>query len=37
MTAIIEVGKIIGYTIGLFIGSVLLFAGIVSAVLVISH
>lgn len=37
MTALVEVSKVLGCAVGLFIGSVLLFAGIVSAVLVISH
>ena len=37
MTAIIEVSKVLGCAIGLFIGSVLLFAGVVSLVVVISH
>ena len=37
MTAIIEVSKVLGCAIGLFIGSVLLFSGVISLVVVIGH
>ena len=36
-TAIIEVSKVLGYAIGLFISSVAIFAGVISLVVVISH
>lgn len=37
MTAIIEVSKVLGCAIGLFIGSVAIFSAIIVAVVVISH
>ena len=37
MTAIIEVSKVLGCAVGLFIGSVALFAGVISLVVVISQ
>ena len=37
MVALVEVSKVLGCAIGLFIGSVLLFSGVISLVLVISH
>ena len=37
MTALVEVSKILGCTIGLLLSSVLLFAGVISLVVVISH
>ena len=37
MTILVEVGKVLGCAIGLFIGSVAIFAGVISLVLVISQ
>ena len=37
MTILIEVGKVLGCAIGLFIGSVAIFSSIIAAVLVISR
>ena len=37
MTVLIEISKVLGCAVGLFIGSVLLFAGVISLVLVISQ
>ena len=37
MTILIEISKVLGCAVGLFIGSVALFAGVISLVLVISQ
>lgn len=37
MVVLVEVSKILGCAIGLFIGSVAIFSGVISLVLVISH
>ena len=37
MTALIEISKVLGCAIGLFIGSVAIFSGIISLVVVISQ
>ena len=37
MTALVEVSKILGCAVGLFIGSVAIFSGVISLVVVISH
>ena len=37
MTAIIEVSKVLGYAVGLFIGSVAILSIVISIVVVVSH